>query len=413
MFDEFVRYASENRARVVWWGLTAAVVVLLGATVYSFVGTFVLGLFFYYAARPIHRQVREYVEGPNVSVLTTLLLFDLPFFAIDLYVIVVGLRELRGLSGVTGELLGRVLFGSPARFDRFLTDPTGYLTTVNEATLRSSLLTGAGLVGDAANVLVHLALATAVAFYLLRDGPRVADWARETLGGDPGPLWAYLRLVDRDLKVVYFGNIRTVLVVALLGVVVYNALDFLAPAPLSVPTPTLLALATGVATLIPLVVGKVVYLPVAGYLALEASRTDPGLLWFPAAFTLVAFAALDAFPVTVVRPYLAGRTTHGGLMMFAYIFGTLLFGWYGVFLGPFLLVCALNLVRVALGDLLHGEPITVEQTAPLAPGEADDEQYGGDDGRFVTGDDRLGDGDDGAATGAGDAPRGGSDADGA
>jgi hypothetical protein len=59
-------------------------------------------------------------------------------------------------------------------------------------------------------------------------------------------------------------------------------------------------------------------------------------------------------------------------MMFAYIFGVLLFGWYGVFLGPFLLVVTVNLGRVALVDLVQGEPVTYERAAqPLASGRSD------------------------------------------
>jgi predicted PurR-regulated permease PerM len=363
VFESVLQYASENRSRAVWWVLTAGVVAIVAVTVFSFIGTFVLGLFLYYAARPIHRRVDELVAGDTVAVLTTLVLFDLPFLAVSGYVLLVGARELESLSAVTLDGVGSVLVGSPERFEQFLEAPVAYVTQVDDAVLQERLLTGAGVLGEIATLFVHLTLAYALAFFLLRDGAKLVGWARETIGepaggnGDEGSLWTYLRLVDRDLRVVYFGNIRTVFVVALLGVVVYNGLNAIAPPGLSVPVPTLLAVATGIATLIPLVVGKVVYLPVAGYLTLRALEVNSAQLWFPIAFVTVAFLVLDAFPITVVRPYLAGQTTHGGLMMFAYVLGGLMFGWYGLFLGPLLLVCSLNLFRVALGDLVHGEPV--------------------------------------------------------
>jgi predicted PurR-regulated permease PerM len=364
VFESVLQYVSENRSRAVWWALTAAVLLVVAVTVFSFIGTFVLGLFLYYAARPIHKRVDELVEGDTVSVLTTLVLFDLPFLAVSGYVLLVGARELRSLPTVTIEGVGSVLVGSPDRFERFLRDPVAYVTQFDNAVLQERLLTGAGILGEIATLVIHLVLAYAFAFFLLRDGDKLVHWARETVGnaaddgtGLDGSLWTYLQLVDRDLRVVYFGNIRTVFVVALLGVLVYNGLNAIAPAGLAVPVPTVLAVATGIATLIPLVVGKVVYLPVAGYLTLRAVELDSSLLWFPLAFAAVAFVVLDAFPITVVRPYLAGQTTHGGLMMFAYVLGGLMFGWYGLFLGPLLLVCSLNLFRVALGDLVHGEPV--------------------------------------------------------
>jgi hypothetical protein len=46
-----------------------------------------------------------------------------------------------------------------------------------------------------------------------------------------------------------------------------------------------------------------------------------------------------------------------------------MFGWYGLFLGPLLLVCSLNLFRVALGDLVHGEPVRASALS-VGPTEA-------------------------------------------
>jgi predicted PurR-regulated permease PerM len=143
----------------------------------------------------------------------------------------------------------------------------------------------------------------------------------------------------------------------LLGVVLYNGLDVLAPDAIGVPVPTLLALLTGLATLVPLVVGKIVYVPVGLYLGYSAA-TGPGPLWFPAVFFVVCFLFLDLLPVAFLRPYIAGRSVHGGLMIFAYIGGTMLFGWYGLFLGPLLVVVAVQLARIVLPPLVHGEPVT-------------------------------------------------------
>lgn len=50
-------------------------------------------------------------------------------------------------------------------------------------------------------------------------------------------------------------------------------------------------------------------------------------------------------------------------MMFAYIFGGLLFGWYGIFLGPLLLVATIHLVRVGVSELASGDPVSADVTS--------------------------------------------------
>ena len=215
--------------------------------------------------------------------------------------------------------------------------------------------------GPISTFFLHLALAIALAFYLLRDGGRIADWFRDEVG-EESALWLYASLVDRDFQVVYFGNIRTVFVVALLALGIYNGLNVIAPPELKIPIPNVLALLTGAATLIPIVVGKVVYVPVAVYLGLAAVESDPQTLWFPVVVTVVALLVLDLFPIMVIRPVFAGQSTHRGAMMFSYIFGGLLFNWYGIFFGPLLLIAAIHLVRVGLSELAHGDRITAEVT---------------------------------------------------
>ena len=43
--------------------------------------------------------------------------------------------------------------------------------------------------------------------------------------------------------------------------------------------------------------------------------------------------------------------------MIAYTFGPLLFGWYGIFLAPMLLVLVVHFARIVLPELVAGTPI--------------------------------------------------------
>jgi hypothetical protein len=45
-------------------------------------------------------------------------------------------------------------------------------------------------------------------------------------------------------------------------------------------------------------------------------------------------------------------------VLFAYILGPVVFGWYGLFLGPLLLVLVVHLARIVLPELVRGESPT-------------------------------------------------------
>ena len=207
-----------------------------------------------------------------------------------------------------------------------------------------------------------------LAFFLYRDGNRLHAWYRAEVGGRDTAAYSYLAGVDADLEVVYFGNVLTVFAVTIGSIVVYNGYNFVVPTTVSLPFPTLLAVLTGLATFIPLVVGKVVYVPIAGYLTWRAIRADASLLIYPIAFLIVAFLFLDLVPQSIVRPYISGQTMHNGAVLFAYILGAALFGWYGLFFGPLLLVLVVQFANVVLGNLLRGQPFSPAPTATMALG---------------------------------------------
>lgn len=234
--------------------------------------------------------------------------------------------------------------------------------------VQQGLTTALGTLGAISNGLLHLTLALTFAFFLYRDGHRLQAWYRAEVGGRDTAAYSYLAGVDADLEVVYFGNVLTVLAVTIGSIVVYNGYNFLAPTAVILPLPTLLAVLTGLATFIPLVVGKVVYVPAAAYLAWRAIEAGTDLLVYPIAFFVVALLLLDIIPQSIVRPYISGQTLHEGAVLFAYILGAALFGWYGLFLGPFLLVIVVQFANIVLGDLIRGRPFSPAPTETTSLG---------------------------------------------
>lgn len=356
-----------DRSRLLWWTITAVLAGILLLLLHSFIGTFVFGVFIYYAARPLYRRLRVKIGSRGVAAAAALFAFELPFLAVTGYLLLLAIRELERYAGAGADLIAWFLPVAPDEIERAIADPMAYAASFDLSTLADVVTTGEDVLMPVATFALHLALAVALAFYLLRDGDRIADWFRREVGEDSS-LWLYASLVDRDLQVAYYGNIRTVVVVAMLAIVIYNGLNLVAPPGLNIPIPNVLALLTGAATIIPIVVGKVVYVPLTVYLGAIAIEADPATLWFPVLVALVALLVLDLVPIMVIRPYLAGESTHRGLMMFAYIFGGLLFGWYGVFLGPLVLIATIHVLRVGLSELAHGEPVTAEVTTAPALG---------------------------------------------
>ncbi|MEF8820101.1 MAG: AI-2E family transporter [Haloferacaceae archaeon] len=355
-----------DRSRLAWVGVGAVCLGVVALFVHAFVGTFVLGLFVYYAARPLQHRLRRYTTDDRAAVATMLLLV-VPALSLLAYVAVVAVGELATLVGseAAASVVDRVAPGSDP-VGRLLRDPVAFLADVERlAAVRSSAAAVLAQVGVLSTAVLHLTLALAFAFFCYRDDERLEAWFRREVGGPDSAAYAFLRAIDRDLETVYFGNLLTVLFVTGLAVVVYNAFSLVAP--LSLPAPTLLALLTGLATFVPLVVGKLVYLPAAAYLGLRAVETGVSPV-VPVVFLVVSFLLLDLVPQSFVRPYVSGRTLHTGLILFSYVLGTALFGWYGLFYGPLLAVVVVQFANVVLPDLLRGRPVDPEPSAVLSVG---------------------------------------------
>jgi predicted PurR-regulated permease PerM len=237
-------------------------------------------------------------------------------------------------------------------------DPQTYLTPDIVGRISESLSSAVDTVAFLGIGAVHLFVMIALAFYLLRDDQQLADWVVSTADDERGVVVAFGSAVDRDLSAVFFGNILNAVLTGTIGVIAYTILNVFAPAPeVTVPAAGLVGLLAGVASIIPVVGMKLVYVPVAIYMAAVTLLVDPQLLWFVVAFAAVSFVVVDTIPDLVLRPYVSGRSLHVGSVMIAYTFGPLLFGWYGIFLMPMLLVLVFHFARIVLPELIGGYEI--------------------------------------------------------
>ena len=347
-----------DRSRLAFWVVGLALAGAVGYALYRFVGTFVFALFVYYATRPVYRRVRRQVHQPSLAAAGSLLLLATPALLLVGYTAAVAIKEFSRV--VDAADLGPLETALAPYVDvsAVVQEPQALLSGGATTVLRESLGQATAFLGFFGILALHLFLLLAIAFYLLRDGHRMRRWAGTQFSDGRGVVEAYLRAVDRDLHSVFFGNILNAVLTGVLAVIVYSLLDAVAPAGTGVPYAALLGLLAGVASLIPVVGMKLVYVPVGAYLfAMPLLSGDPALTWFPVAFVVVSLVVVDTIPDLVLRPYVSGRSLHVGMVMVAYIVGPLLFGWYGIFLAPLLLVVVVQFARVVLPELVGGERV--------------------------------------------------------
>ncbi|MDS0477225.1 AI-2E family transporter [Natrinema sp. 1APR25-10V2] len=226
-----------------------------------------------------------------------------------------------------------------------------YDTTVvliQDPSVQNLLGSVGGAVGAIGATLFNMFISLLIAFFLLVSDRNIADWFETNVFGEDSLATDYLSVVDRGLGSIYFGYTMTIFAVIILSAIVYTVFNVVAPGGLAIPSAVLFAVVTGLFTLVPLVGRSIVYFAIAATLAVQAATVDPRLLWFPIAFLAVMIVAFDNLVRTYIRPYLSGRLLNTGLVMFAYLFGPPLFGWYGIFLGPFLMVFIVTFVRLIL-----------------------------------------------------------------
>ena len=381
--------AKPDRSRVAWTVLGLLLVGTLVYVAYSFVGTLVFGLFVYYATRPVYRRTRRRIPNRSLAAATALTVVVLPVLLLLAYTIAIALQEFNRLEQTVDFGPFEQAIDPYVNLSEVVKHPESLLNDPDVQSLAGSLadtvLQSLGLVGVG---LLHLFVMVAIAFYLLRDGPRLSRWFHRRFDDADGVLGAFVAAVDRDLYRVFSGNIYNALFTGTLGALTYSLLDVAAPASASLPYPALVGLLAGAASLVPVVGMKLVYFPVALYLyGVQYVSAEP-TFWVPTAFVLLSFVVVDTIPDLIVRPMVSGQRPqveysvsppsvrlrlsgegglHVGMVMFAYIFGPLLFGWYGLFLGPIALVVIVHFARLVLPELLDGERI---QPYAVDPGHA-------------------------------------------
>lgn len=354
-----------DRQQIGWGVLGIILGIILVLILYEFIGTLAFAIFVYYATRPIYQRLNDRLTHPDSAATLTILIVVGPMLLVLAYTALIGLHELTHLFRTVNitqyDFLDPYIRENIVQEQSIIWELYHHPLRLIQIDIWNLLIQYRRWIFDyfdlTVTILLRLFLLLSFTFYLLRDDHKIAGWLRNSFEDRYGVIDEYMTGVDSDLRTLYFGNLVHVLVIALFAFVTYQGLNTLVPANTGIPVPTLLALLTGIGSLIPIVGMKIVYFPVTIILLFRTIRTDAAI-WFPVVFFVVTLIIVDTIPDFIVRAYVSGRGMHFGMVMFAYVLGVAFFGWYGLFLGPIVLVMSLHFARTVFPELIRGEKVT-------------------------------------------------------
>ena len=349
-----------NERRLVVAGFGALMLAVVGYLLYRFIAAITVAIFLYYSTRRFYIELGRFRLPKRVRAALTISTLGIPLVVLLSYTVALLAVEVRDfvrtsplseaapddvgwLEGIEDlpELTidGIIEAYRAGQLDVFIEFVVGHAAFV------TSVVTG---------LLLNLLIVVILTYYLLIDGSAFRRWLLQF--DDDDIARTYFEAADDELEAVLFGNLLNVIVISLIAIVVFTAYNAFAPSAAEVPYPALAGALTGIASLIPVVGMKIVYLPLAGLAVVPiALDWDPTLVPYVLGFLVLAIVIVDTIPDLILRPYLSGKRTHVGLLMLAYVFGPVAFGFYGLFFAPIVLVLGLTFVDTALSQLLGVE----------------------------------------------------------
>ena len=350
---------NAQRLTVASFGLVVAGVA--GYLAYRFIAAFTIAVFLYYSTRSFYHKLGRFRLPKQLRALVTISLLAVPLVLLLSYTIILVIVEARQF--VESYPVVESIPDSVAWFDGVDELPeltidgivAAYQTGQFDAVIQFALDHAAFATSLVTGLLLNLLIVAVMTYYLLIDGSTFHEWLLRF--DDEDLAREFFEAADEELESVLFGNLLNVILISLVAIFVFMGYNVAAPPSMTVPYPALAGALTGIASLIPVVGMKIVYVPLAGAAAVPSVLSgDYSLMGYIAGFLVLAVVVVDTIPDLLLRPYLSGNRTHVGLLMLAYIFGPVVLGFYGLFFAPIVLVLGLTFADTALPRLLGADP---------------------------------------------------------
>lgn len=254
---------NERRLIVATFGLLVAAISAYIA--YRFIAAFTVSIFLYYSTRRFYSELGRFRLPKQIRAMLTISVLAVPLVLLLSYTIILLAVEARsfvetypvvdsfpdgfawfdGINELPEPTIGGIIDAYQAgQLDVFID------FAAEHAAFVTSLVTG---------LLLNLLIVAVVTYYLLIDGSKFRSWLLRF--DDDAIVREYFEAADEELEAVLFGNLLNVIVISIIAIVVFTAYNAVAPAAVEVPYPSLAGALTGIASLIPVVGMKIVYLP--------------------------------------------------------------------------------------------------------------------------------------------------------
>ncbi|MFH1127735.1 MAG: AI-2E family transporter [archaeon] len=341
-----------------YYGLILALVLFIFIS--PFRDILAYSLFIYYIARPFNRLFFRITRSKTFSALLSIIIILIPIMFIAAYTLSVGAAELTNYAATIPEEQRSGYMDMIIKELNMTTiaEPWDAVISVShdkelEAMMLDILDRSVAYFFTFIGIIFNIFLVFVISFYLIRDGKNLKNLVLEDIFKNELLARKYFAQTDRALFRIFFGNILNAIITAILAMIVYSAFNAYAPQHLNLPYPMLLAILTGLASLIPMVGVKLIWIPATVYLMISSfmnATIIPDLV--PLASFLVAVNLIvDMLPDFVLRPFVTAKGMHTGAMMLSYIFGPIVFGISGIFIGPMIVVLASNYATIVLPEL--------------------------------------------------------------
>ncbi|THE65503.1 AI-2E family transporter [Salinadaptatus halalkaliphilus] len=359
---------NEKRTVVTLFGVAVAAVTTYIA--YRFIAALTVAIFLYYSTRRFYKSLERLHLPDKVRAALVISFLALPLLALLSYTVVLLVVESRNflVEYPVAEMIPEEITWFEALENPPELTLQGLYGAYESGTFDPIIDFGidhaAVLTSAATSFVLNLLITVVITYYLLIDGSKLHEWLLRF--DDDAIVREYLEAADEELEAVLFGNLLNVILISLIAVVTFMSYNLAVPSAVEVPYPALAGALTGIASLIPVVGMKIVYVPVAIAASVPIYFSgDFAMLVYIVGFLALAVVIVDTIPDLVLRPYLSGKRTHVGLLMLAYIFGPVVFGFYGLFLAPIILVLGLTFADTALPRLLGADP----KSTPTPPAD--------------------------------------------
>jgi predicted PurR-regulated permease PerM len=342
-----------------------ALLLIVAYAVVAFIAPVVFAVFLYYAVRPIFSFLDRFGLPRSLRAVLSLVLFGVPFLVLLTYTVAVIAAELESFLQSRGLLeSARVRIVEELNVAELDTAELETLLFETESLPSVDVLLDVTVTATSAvgSTFFQGVIIVAAVYYMLVDGPPFVDWFLDTFDDD-GVLRRYVVEVDSELSETMFGNIATIFVTGIMAILTFYGFNLLVPSTIEVPYPALVGSLVGVATLIPVVGIKLVYVPIVFGLGARAWVAGTPDLLLPVGVLLVVSAVfLDFIPDIFARAQFSGDRTHNGLLILTYLMGPALFGFYGLFLAPIVLIATAEAIQILLPYVVSGTSARPEQT---------------------------------------------------